>query len=413
MPKDTSVSNFKLDIFMTIKFFYIPLCFLLFAGIVTAQIQLVHVTSCGPSAEPGHGCSIPATGQGHLIVVGWQIGDNANTSNTINSMTDNVGNVYSEVPGARSVNSGASDVSDIWYAKNSVAGATTLTINPNSPVTKGGAVIWEFSGADPVAPIDQVGCLNSQPASATPTGAQVTTTSASEVIVSLAAHSGSLTGIASGNSFINDSLIKNDGWARLITTTAGTFAAEWTGTSGTYASSTASFKSASGEPPSVSLSWNPSTSPNLTGYNIYRGTTSGGPYSKLNSSVDPSTVYNDTTVQAGLTYYYVSTAVNYTGEESIYSNQATANVPGNGVPPSVSLSWNASTSPNLTGYNIYRSTTSGGPYSKLNSSAVPSTAYNDAAVQSGLTYYYVSTAVNTSGEESIYSNQATAVVPVN
>lgn len=143
---------------MTIRFFNIPFCFLLFAGIVTAQIQLVHVTSCGPSAEPGHGCPIPATGQGHLIVVGWQIGDNANTSNTIKSMTDNVGNVYSEVPGARSVNTSSSDVADIWYAKNSLAGATTLTINPNSPVTKGGAVIWEFSGADPVAPIDQVGC---------------------------------------------------------------------------------------------------------------------------------------------------------------------------------------------------------------------------------------------------------------
>jgi hypothetical protein len=32
-------------------------------------------------------------------------------------------------------------------------------------------------------------------------------------------------------------------------------------------------------------------------------------------------------------------------------------------------------------------------------------------VQSGTTYYYVTTAVDTSGEESSYSNMTTAVIP--
>jgi hypothetical protein len=77
---------------------------------------------------------------------------------------------------------------------------------------------------------------------------------------------------------------------------------------------------------------------------------------------------------------------------------------------SVTLNWVASTS-TVSGYNVYRSTTSGSGYSKLNSSLVPSVTYTDSSVQSGTTYYYVVTAVNSSGEESSDSNQATAVIP--
>jgi hypothetical protein len=77
---------------------------------------------------------------------------------------------------------------------------------------------------------------------------------------------------------------------------------------------------------------------------------------------------------------------------------------------SVVLSWTASTSP-VAGYNAYRSNTSGGPYTKLNSSLISTTSYNDQTVQSGSTYYYVTTAVDSQGSESSYSNQAVATVP--
>ena len=75
----------------------------------------------------------------------------------------------------------------------------------------------------------------------------------------------------------------------------------------------------------------------------------------------------------------------------------------------VDLTWNASTS--AVGYNIYRSTVSGGPYTMINTSLDSTTAYTDSTVVSGQTYYYVATAVNASSEESGYSNQATAVIP--
>jgi len=76
----------------------------------------------------------------------------------------------------------------------------------------------------------------------------------------------------------------------------------------------------------VSLAWDPSTSP-VVGYNVYRGTISGGPYTRINSATDPSTVYSDATVQDGLTYYYVTTAVAGDGSESTYSNQTLAVIP--------------------------------------------------------------------------------------
>jgi fibronectin type 3 domain-containing protein len=76
----------------------------------------------------------------------------------------------------------------------------------------------------------------------------------------------------------------------------------------------------------VSLNWNPSTS-QVNGYNVYRGSTSGGPYAKLNSSPDPSTAFTDSTVASAHTYYYVTTAVSSTGMESGYSNQVQVSVP--------------------------------------------------------------------------------------
>lgn len=103
------------------------------------------------------------------------------------------------------------------------------------------------------------------------------------------------------------------------------------------------------------------------------------------------------------------------GSISIVSNAtgspATVTLLGTGVVQhTVSLSWTASTSP-VAGYNVYRSTTSGSGYVKINSSLVGGLTYTDSNVSSGTTYYYVTTAVDSNGVESVFSNQATAVIP--
>lgn len=62
------------------------------------------------------------------------------------------------------------------------------------------------------------------------------------------------------------------------------------------------------------------------GYNVYRGTRRGGPYTKINPELEPGTVYTDHTVKGGGTYYYVVTAVDASAESG-YSNEIVAKIP--------------------------------------------------------------------------------------
>ena len=79
----------------------------------------------------------------------------------------------------------------------------------------------------------------------------------------------------------------------------------------------------------------------------------------------------------------------------------------------VALAWVASTTVTVTSYNVYRSTVNNPPqYQKIASvSATSPLAYTDANVVNGATYYYVTTAVDSTGTESNFSNQAIAVLP--
>ncbi|MGA2595329.1 MAG: choice-of-anchor D domain-containing protein, partial [Bryobacteraceae bacterium] len=79
----------------------------------------------------------------------------------------------------------------------------------------------------------------------------------------------------------------------------------------------------------------------------------------------------------------------------------------------VSLAWQASTSPNVVGYNVFRATSSSGPFTTpLNSSLVAGLSYTDSTVLAGQTYYYVATAVDSSNNQSADSSPpAQATVP--
>jgi Abnormal spindle-like microcephaly-assoc'd, ASPM-SPD-2-Hydin len=105
------------------------------------------------------------------------------------------------------------------------------------------------------------------------------------------------------------------------------------------------------------------------------------------------------------------------GTLTISSNDphSPANVPvlGSGVVAGthkVQLGWSASTSP-VTGYFVYRGNISGGPYTRVTGSPVNSLAFTDASVNLGTTYYYVVTAVDSTGSESVFSNETSAVIP--
>ncbi len=80
---------------------------------------------------------------------------------------------------------------------------------------------------------------------------------------------------------------------------------------------------------------------------------------------------------------------------------------------SVDITWAASTSTPLQGYNVYRSTVSGGPYAKLSSTLSPTTLlFTDTTPVSGKKYFYVVTALNTSGAESSASSEVAVTIPV-
>jgi hypothetical protein len=104
-----------------------------------------------------------------------------------------------------------------------------------------------------------------------------------------------------------------------------------------------------------------------------------------------------------------------TGSASVASDATTSptTIFLSGSSHSVTLSWTASTSAGVTGYYVYRGTTSG-QYTKLDPTAPVSTTqltFTDKSVQSSTTYYYAVTAVDSSSVESTYSNQATATIP--
>jgi hypothetical protein len=83
---------------------------------------------------------------------------------------------------------------------------------------------------------------------------------------------------------------------------------------------------ASGKRHTVTLTWKPSSS-QVAGYNVYRSMTPGGNYVRINSSLVRGVTYTDNTVVSGLTYYYVTRAVDDRGYESANSNEASAVIP--------------------------------------------------------------------------------------
>ena len=161
----------------------------------------------------------------------------------------------------------------------------------------------------------------------------------------------------------------------------------------------------------VSLTWTASTG--ATSYNVKRGTTTGGPYTKISSPT--SATFTDTALTNGTMYFYVVSAVNSAGE-SANSSEASAKPTAPAQAPTAptgltatagnaeaSLTWAAPTG--AASYHVKRATTTGGPYIQV--AAPTSTTYTDANLTNGTTYFYVVSALNSTGE-SPNSAQASA-----
>ena len=158
-----------------------------------------------------------------------------------------------------------------------------------------------------------------------------------------------------------------------------------------------------------------------TSYRVYRATSQNGPYRLLGSVT--TTTYVNTGAKDGVTYYYMVTAVNDSGESAFsntVSGQNKAVTPKPAAPVvkignsatsgKPMLTWNAVSG--ATSYKVYRATSQNGTYSLLGS--VTTTTYVNTGAKDGVTYYYKVTAVNDSGESAysnIVSGQNKAVTP--
>src|SRR5450631_2269063 len=183
---------------------------------------------------------------------------------------------------------------------------------------------------------------------------------------------------------------------------------------------------------SVALSWSAPVSDGgaaITGYNVYRGTTSGGESATPVATNVSTRSFTDAGLTNGTTYYYKVAAVNAVGT-SPQSAQAIAmpqlvqaTVPAApaglvalGGSSSVGLSWSTPVSDGgsaITGYNVFRGTTAGGESATAVATNVKATSFTDTGLTNATTYYYKVAAVNavgtspSSGEASA-TPQATA-----
>lgn len=113
-----------------------------------------------------------------------------------------------------------------------------------------------------------------------------------------------------------------------------------------------------------------------------------------------------------------TTAGAKSGTVTINSNASTpvmtVALSGSGVAASshsVQLSWMASSSSGVVGYNIYRGSSSSGSFAKLNSSTIAGLSFADSTVQAGQTYSYEVTTVSSNGVESAPCSPVTTTVP--
>lgn len=157
----------------------------------------------------------------------------------------------------------------------------------------------------------------------------------------------------------------------------------------------------------VIADWTPV--PQATNYDIYRGTSSGGPYTLVGSVLAGTSTYTDNTVLAGTTYYYIVRSRNVSGLSSGNSNEGAINLVAAptglaaiNAANKINLSWNAVGG--ATSYTVRRAYKSGGPYGVL-ASANAGLTFSDLQVRHGMTYYYVVDANFATGAVSPHSTE--------
>jgi len=158
----------------------------------------------------------------------------------------------------------------------------------------------------------------------------------------------------------------------------------------------------------INLSWSASTdNVAVTGYRVYRGGT-------LLTTVGNVTTYqNNTGLSASTNYSYRIAAIDAAGNASAQSTAASATTQTPTAPGSATLAWDAVTTANLSGYRIYYGTAPGTYVQPLGQGINVGnvTTYTVTGLNGGTRYYFAVTAVDTSNNESTFSNEVFKDIP--
>ncbi|OEJ59975.1 hypothetical protein BGM19_20285 [Streptomyces agglomeratus] len=175
---------------------------------------------------------------------------------------------------------------------------------------------------------------------------------------------------------------------------------------------------------STKVSWAKNVEMDLAGYRVYRRL-KGASYPATPIATTTSTSYTDTAVpKDGNVYYYEVRAYDKAGNASsgtadlgVTTVDRTAPAAPKGVednwtmeyPDEITLYWDGNTEPDLAGYRVYRSTSSTVALTaenRMTGDTLSSGGYTGPLPQTGDVYYYVVTAVDTHGNESVASHKA-------
>jgi hypothetical protein len=335
---------------------------LLLLATVMANAQTRHTIECVQvaSATPQSPTSpvvvsyplAQTAGNLNIIVVGWN-----DTNASVGSVADSQGNVYALAVGPTK---GTAVTQSIYYATNILGGSNSVTVTFSQAANYADIRVLEFSGLSPSSQLDVTADASGASGNDTVVSSGLATTTARHELIFGAGTTS--WGFDQAGSLFTSDVITTDGdiaeyEAVSATGTYGATAILAAWGSANWVMQMASFKSAT-------------------------TTTAQAPPPVPPPPVPPPPVPPPPAPPP------TTTPIQHT----------------------VTLTWQASSSANVTSYNVYRSAISGGYYG-LVGSAAESLAYADQTVESGTTYYYVTTAVNEQGEESAYSNQVVAVVP--
>ena len=95
--------------------------------------------------------------------------------------------------------------------------------------------------------------------------------------------------------------------------------------------------SQSGPNPTVNLSWTPSTTPTVVGYNAYCGTNSGQYLQKQYTTNVNAIKFTNLFAGYYITYFFAVTAVDGMTNESVFSNEVSWYATNSIIPPTLSI----------------------------------------------------------------------------